>query len=99
MYIGNSDKLATALINGSNSFWLILPERKRLLAILASPDNILWVNCSRDISKLKTATGNFCSLAILEAILRQKLVLPIEGLPAIIIKSERLKPLVMASRS
>ena len=97
--MGNSDKLPTALINGSNSFCATLPERSLLLGIRASLASILWASCSRDISKLKIATGSFCCLAILAAIQRQKEVLPIAGLPATIIKSERPKPLVIASKS
>ena len=52
-----------------------------------------------DISMLNTATGSSSASAACSAILSAKAVLPIEGLPAIIIRSPFCKPAVKLSSS
>ena len=57
----------------------------------------LLTTCSEDISILKSKTAWLVCRATFSAILNPRAVLPIEGLPAIIIKSDFWNPKVMSS--
>ena len=93
IYKGSSAIFFEVSINLSNCSSEILPRLISLDLILDCSANILVDNCSDDISSEKKAiedvfplSCNFC--AALNAIFVAKAVLPIDGLPAIIIKSD-----------
>ena len=90
--------------NWSNWSSDILPRLISFDPILACSEIILVDNCSDDISREKNATEDFLPLsricfAALNAMFVAKDVLPIEGRPAIIIKSELWNPPSLSSRS
>ena len=91
-------------MNCSNSFSETFPLLISFDLILDCSESILVASCSDDISKEKKATVDlrpFFSifLAAWKAMFVAKAVLPIEGLPAIIIKSCLCKPPNLESKS
>ena len=93
IYKGSSEIFFEVSINLSNCSSEILPLLMSFDLILDCSDKILVDNFSYDISSEKKAIEDFspfsCNfLAALKAMLVAKAVLPIEGLPAIIIKSD-----------
>ena len=76
-----------------------LPVRSLVPLTRASDERSRLASCSRDISSEKNATVFFDWHATLRAILSAKLVLPIPGRAARMIRSLRLSPVIMRSRS
>ena len=104
IYNGSSEIFFDVSKNLSNCSSEILPRLISFELILACSDIILVDNCSDDISSEKKAIEDFlpllCSFcAALKAILVASEVLPIEGRPAIIIKSDLCNPPSLSSKS
>ena len=101
---GNSEIFFEVSINLSNSSSDILPLLISFDLILDCSAKILVDSCSEDISSEKKAIQDFlpssCNFfAALKAIFVAKAVLPIDGLPAIITKSELCNPPNLSSKS
>ncbi len=64
------------------------PDRSLCASTRASEHNIRSTNCSLDISKLKMATVSRFSIAAYCAMDKANAVLPMDGRPARIIKSD-----------
>ena len=76
-----------------------LPTRSFLLDTRASDESRRLTICSRDISRLKNATGRLLLTATLRAMFSAKLVLPMPGRAPTMIISDRLRPVVSSSRA
>ena len=93
IYKGNSEIFFEVSIKLSNCSSDILPRLISFDLILDCSAKILVDNCSEDISKEKKATEDFFPLSCnfceaLKAIFVANAVLPIEGRPAIMIRSD-----------
>ena len=76
-----------------------LPVRSFWLSTRASAERSRWASCSLLISREKMATALPDPLATLEAILRAKAVFPTPGRAAMRMRSDLLRPVIMASRA
>ena len=94
-----SESRPAAFVSLGQSSELPYPSLSFFPATLASEKSILCTTWSLLISRLNTATGNFCSMEACAARLRQKADFPIPGRPAMIIRSEGCSPLVILSNS
>ena len=74
------------------------PVRNAWLSMLAVLERIRSVSCSQVISRLKMMVGTFCWRATLVAMFSAKLVLPMPGRAAKMIRSERPRPVSTVSR-
>ena len=91
----NSD---VALAKSFQSELFRRPVRNAWLSMPAVLERMRSVSCSQVISKLKMTVGIFCRRATLVAMFSAKLVLPIPGRAARIIRSERPRPVRILSR-
>ena len=73
------------------------PVRKAWLSMPASAERMRLVSCSLVISRLKMATGTFCCMATRVAMFSAKLVLPIPGRAARMMRSPRPRPVSTVS--
>ena len=92
-------KIFMAEVSFGQSLSASLPVRNFPCSICPNEENNRITNCSEDISMLNMATRTPCLMAACSAIFIAKVVLPMEGLPATMIKSESCKPAVSLSKS
>ncbi len=88
-----------ALVSFGKSDSLMKPSRMLRRFTRASEHIMRNTSASALISRLNTATGNFCSSTTCSAILRAMDVFPMDGLAAMTIISLPCKPSVIRSRS
>ena len=84
---------------GKSCFSEMKPVRTLWALTRAWEQSIRSTSCSRAISRLKTAVGIFPTIAACSAMFRARLVFPIEGRAAMMIRSEGWNPAVCVSRS
>ena len=88
IYKGSSESLFAASVNRPHSSSCKDPLLSLDASIIASNPNNLMPSWSLDISSENTATPNLSPSAALYAIFKASDVLPMLGLPAIMIRSE-----------
>ncbi len=91
--------MPTAEVRRGQSSSLSLPVRTRCWSMRPSEDIIRIASCSPGISMENTATGTCPLIAAFSAIFMAKVVLPMEGRPAMMTRSERCRPEVLSSKS
>ena len=96
---GTSLSLVTARFSLGQSSCSSLPLRTRVWSMRPIEDSIRIISESAGISILNTRMGNFCVSTACSTRFIAKLVLPIEGRPATITRSESCKPEVILSSS
>ena len=69
-----------------------------MLSTIASEQSMRWTSCSFAISRLKMPTGTPPRRAAFTAMFKQSAVFPIDGRPAIMMKSPGWSPEVLSSR-
>ena len=99
MKMGASDSIPVARVSfGQSESWR-RPVLIRWESIRPMEQSMRRASCSMDISRLKTATGIFSIRAACWTMFMARAVLPMEGRPARMIRSEGCRPAVMRSSS
>ncbi len=96
---GASDNICTAEVTRGQSSSSNLPVRMLCWSMRPKDDIMRMAKESAGISIENTSTGLRLLIAACSAMFMTRVVLPIEGLPATIIKSAGCKPEVMLSKS
>src|SRR5208282_1885110 len=92
MNIGAFDSRPAALVSKGQSDGERNPVRTLCASTWACEHSMRWTNCSLDISREKIATGTLCPRQAFSAMDTAKALFPIDGRPAMMIKSDFCKP-------
>ena len=95
----DADSRPAAFVSFGKSVSLMKPSRMLRRFTRASEHIMRRISAAALISRLKTATGNFNSIATCSAMFIARDVLPIEGRAATMIISPPCKPSVILSKS